>query len=354
MLFTRVSRHSGIRTSLPARLRSPTRKASCSRPALLIAMVDPSPSFQLVDGYTFGLLALGGFSILFFFRDKGWHPAGAIVAALAFAFGASAAWRVQHVGQVQSFAFFALALWLVARTLDRNSVRWGIAAGVASALMIVEPDQVAYLGALRSDRLCDPSLARGRKPRGAYARDLPPTACGWHHVRPALRAATVAHDPVRSLVEPVEHPLCRSHAWLVAPGIASHARLQRPLWRLRQGRRVLGALQLDVGIQRGDALAEYEPALYRRLAGRPAAGPRPLPALAAGARDPVFHVRCRAHGSLRARIEHTVLQAHLRSVAGRRALSPTRRCDFPRRRDARDPERVSRASLDDEYRTRLA
>lgn len=117
-------------------------------PALLIAMVDPSPSFQLVDGYTFGLLALGGFSILFFFRDKGWHPAGAIVAALAFAFGASAAWRVQHVGQVQSFAFFALALWLVARTLDRNSVRWGIAAGVASALMIVEPDQVAYLGAL--------------------------------------------------------------------------------------------------------------------------------------------------------------------------------------------------------------
>src|SRR5690606_2850658 len=52
------------------------------------------------------------------------------------------------VGQVQSFAFFGLALWLLARTLDRKSVRWGIAAGLATGLMIVEPDQIAYLGAL--------------------------------------------------------------------------------------------------------------------------------------------------------------------------------------------------------------
>ena len=117
-------------------------------PAVLIALLDPSPSFRLVDGYTFGLLALGGFSIMLFFRDRGWHPAGAIVAALAFAFGASAAWRVQHVGQIQSFAFFALALWLLARTIDRQSPRWGIGAGVAMGLMIVEPDQVAYLAGL--------------------------------------------------------------------------------------------------------------------------------------------------------------------------------------------------------------
>jgi hypothetical protein len=117
-------------------------------PALLIALLDPTPSFQLVDGYTFGLLALGGFSTLLYFRDRGWHPAGAIVAALAFAFGASAAWRIQHVGQVQSFAFFALAFWLLARALDRKSARWGIAAGMATGLMIVEPNQVAYLGAL--------------------------------------------------------------------------------------------------------------------------------------------------------------------------------------------------------------
>jgi hypothetical protein len=117
-------------------------------PAVLVALVDPTPSFQLVDGFTFGLMALGGLAILMLFRDRGWHPAGAIVAALGFAFGASAAWRIQHVGQVQSFAFFAIALWLLARTLDRRSIRWGIASGAAAGLMIAEPDQVAFIAAL--------------------------------------------------------------------------------------------------------------------------------------------------------------------------------------------------------------
>jgi hypothetical protein len=117
-------------------------------PAVLIALLDPTPSFQLVDGFTFSLMLLGGFSILMLFRDRDWHPAGAIVAALGFAFGASAAWRIQHIGQVQSFAFFAIALWLLARALDRRSIPWGIAAGAAAGLMIAEPDQVAFLAAL--------------------------------------------------------------------------------------------------------------------------------------------------------------------------------------------------------------
>ncbi len=117
-------------------------------PAVLLALIDPTPSFQLVDGFTFALLALGGLAILMLFKDQGWHPAGAVVAALGFAFGASAAWRIQHVGQVQSFAFFAIALWLLARTLDRRSIKWGLTTGLASALLIVEPDQVAYLGGL--------------------------------------------------------------------------------------------------------------------------------------------------------------------------------------------------------------
>ncbi len=117
-------------------------------PAVLIALFDPSPSFQLVDGFTFAMLAFGGLAIILLFKDKGWHPAGAIVAALGFAFGASAAWRIQHIGQVQSFAFFAIALWLIARTLDRQSIKWGIAAGAACGLLIVEPDQVAFLASL--------------------------------------------------------------------------------------------------------------------------------------------------------------------------------------------------------------
>ena len=83
-----------------------------------------------------------------FFRDKGWHPAGGIVAALAFMFGASAAWRIQHIGQIESFVFFAIALWLLARALDRSSLVYGLLAGIAGGMMLVQPDQVAFLGAL--------------------------------------------------------------------------------------------------------------------------------------------------------------------------------------------------------------
>ena len=69
--------------------------------------------------------------MLSFFRDRNWHPAGGIIAALAFAFGASAAWRVQHIGQVQSYALFPVTLWLLERTMRRCSVVWAVGAVLA-------------------------------------------------------------------------------------------------------------------------------------------------------------------------------------------------------------------------------
>ena len=71
------------------------------------------------------MLALGGLAVLMFFKDRGWHPAGGMVAALAFAFGASAAWRIQHIGQIESLVFFAITLWLLARALDRVRLATG-------------------------------------------------------------------------------------------------------------------------------------------------------------------------------------------------------------------------------------
>jgi hypothetical protein len=115
-------------------------------PAVLIAYLDKEPSFRLLDAFVLSLLAVGGLAMLKLCQDKRWHPAGGIVAALAFAFGASAAWRVQHIAQVQSLAFFAVALWLLARALDRSSARYGALAGLAAGMMVVEPDQVALLG----------------------------------------------------------------------------------------------------------------------------------------------------------------------------------------------------------------
>lgn len=115
-------------------------------PAYLLAWFDAVPSFRDLDIYVLLLLGLGGLAMLALCRDRGWHPAGGVVAAIIFAFGASAAWRIQHIGQVQSYAFFAFSLWLLVRALDRSSIWYGLFAGLAAGAMIVEPDQVALLG----------------------------------------------------------------------------------------------------------------------------------------------------------------------------------------------------------------
>lgn len=115
-------------------------------PAVLLAYAEAVPSFRQVDVFVLTLLGIGALAILMFFRDRGWHPAGGVVAALALAFGASAAWRIQHIIQVQAFALFAIALWLLARAIDRRSMGYGFVAGIFIALMIVGPGQVSLLG----------------------------------------------------------------------------------------------------------------------------------------------------------------------------------------------------------------
>jgi hypothetical protein len=115
---------------------------------LLAAALVPEPSFQLEDGIVFAMLAMGGLALIAYFRDRGWHEAGAVMAALAFAFGGSASWRIQHTGQVMSLAFLPVTLWLLARALDRRSAAYGAAAGVAAAFLVLGRDQIAFLSVL--------------------------------------------------------------------------------------------------------------------------------------------------------------------------------------------------------------
>lgn len=115
-------------------------------PAFLLAYLEPAPSFRQFDLYCFLLLALAGFSVLMFFRDRGWHPAGAIVAALATAYGSSAIWRIQHIKQIETFAFLMLTLWLLARALERRTILSGILTGLAACMMVIQPGQVALMG----------------------------------------------------------------------------------------------------------------------------------------------------------------------------------------------------------------
>ena len=112
---------------------------------LLLAAVQPAIGLRAFDAVTFAYLFLGGVGIILFFRDRGWHLGGALVAAMAIALGGSANARMQHTGQVVSLCYLPLALWLIARALERSSWRAGLAAGVVCGLIALGRDQVALL-----------------------------------------------------------------------------------------------------------------------------------------------------------------------------------------------------------------
>src|SRR4029078_8635688 len=103
----------------------------------IVALLDPTPSPRLADALVFALLYAGGAGGIIIFRDRGWHIGGALVAALAFAFGGSAASRIQHIGQIESLVFLPLTLWMLARALERSSWRAGAVAGLFAALSIL-------------------------------------------------------------------------------------------------------------------------------------------------------------------------------------------------------------------------
>jgi hypothetical protein len=112
---------------------------------VLLAAAGPAVGLRAFDAVTFAYLFLGGIGIVLFFRDRGWHMGGALVAALAFALGGAANARMQHTGQVVSLAYLPLALWLLARALERSSWRAGLAAGVLAGLIALGRDQVALI-----------------------------------------------------------------------------------------------------------------------------------------------------------------------------------------------------------------
>src|SRR5262245_42997068 len=112
---------------------------------VLLATFTPAISLRAFDAVTFAYLFLGGIGVILFFRDRGWHMGGALVAAMAFALGGSANARTQHTVQIVSLAYLPLALWLIARALERASLRTGLAAGVVIGLMAAGRDQVALL-----------------------------------------------------------------------------------------------------------------------------------------------------------------------------------------------------------------
>ena len=114
-------------------------------PYLLVAKFIRDPGFIAADATIFVMISLGGLALMLYFRDRGWHPAGALLAGLSFAFGGSAAWRIQHIGEVLSLAFFAITLLFVARIFQRGGWWNGLLAGFFGGLMLIGRDQIALL-----------------------------------------------------------------------------------------------------------------------------------------------------------------------------------------------------------------
>ncbi|MFV0281508.1 MAG: hypothetical protein ACK5JM_12215 [Rhodoblastus sp.] len=157
---------------------------------LVAALLGPTPSFQLADGALFAMLALAGLGVFLYARDRGWRAEGALVAAIALAFGGSAAWRLQHVGQVTSLAWFPLALFALARALDRGSALWGATAGVLAGLMVGGRDQVAWLQALVLAGFVAHRLLGGASPAATARSFIAPLTAG------SLAGLVVAGVPV--------------------------------------------------------------------------------------------------------------------------------------------------------------
>ncbi|KMO41672.1 hypothetical protein VQ02_04900 [Methylobacterium variabile] len=112
---------------------------------LFFAWLDPSPSMELFDAVVFAHLIPGAVATLLLFRRRGWHPVGAVAAAMVFVLGGSASARLQHTGMIISYGFVPLAWWLLEEALARRSYAYGLAFAVVAAAMTVGRDQVAFL-----------------------------------------------------------------------------------------------------------------------------------------------------------------------------------------------------------------
>jgi hypothetical protein len=116
-----------------------------SPPFLVLSLLSANPSLWAADAAVIAVVFLGGAALMLWFRDQGWHWAGGLMAALAFAYGASMAWRVQHIGEVLSLAYLPAALLCLDRALARRSIIYGAGAGLVAALIALGRDQVALL-----------------------------------------------------------------------------------------------------------------------------------------------------------------------------------------------------------------
>lgn len=113
---------------------------------LLLAWAWPTASMQIYDAWILTHLFAGGLGVLGLFARRNWGASGAVLAAIIFMLGGSAAARLQHTGMILSYAAFPLALWALEAALARRSALAALAFALVAAFMALGRDQVAFLG----------------------------------------------------------------------------------------------------------------------------------------------------------------------------------------------------------------
>ena len=190
---------------------------------VIAALLVPNPSPWLADVLVFVLLYAGGAGVILFFRDRGWHVGGALVAALAFSFGGSAASRIQHIGQVESLVFLPLALWMLARALERSSWRAGAGAGVFAALIVLGRDQVSLIAVYVLVGFVFWHWLRGPDRRARLAASVKPLAAGAIAGRCDRHRSGHADGVAGGPFKPAGDRLCLRRRRLAASGQSADA-----------------------------------------------------------------------------------------------------------------------------------
>jgi hypothetical protein len=111
----------------------------------LLALLAPHATMAAFDAWIMGHLFVGGLGMMALARRRGWGPTAAVLTAIIYMLGGSAASRLQHTGMIISYAYFPLALWAFEVMMERRGFGRAVLFGVLAALMALGRDQVAFL-----------------------------------------------------------------------------------------------------------------------------------------------------------------------------------------------------------------
>jgi hypothetical protein len=112
------------------------------------AYLAPTASMYAFDLAVYAHLLLGGLAIGFLGLRRGFGVPAALLAAVMFMMGGSAAARLQHTGMIFSYSFLPVALLALEAAFARRSLWLAFGFGIAAGLMALGRDQIAYFGCL--------------------------------------------------------------------------------------------------------------------------------------------------------------------------------------------------------------